>query len=125
MARRQNAKALVAETKKKGRASLARLRAGYQDQTNRNNLAVVAGGAGAGAMRGAGMEVALGPAEFGMGAPVGVGLLLFGGKLHPQASSLGAGMLAGEAYAYVDMMMAEAVIGDDYEDDEDEDEDEE
>ena len=110
MARKQTAKEIRAEAQKKGRAALQRVRGVAADQQNRDVVASIAGGAAAGGLRGAGMEISAGGVDVGWGAPAGLALVLMGKRIHSQAQAAGGGMLAYEIGSYVEEMVSAALL---------------
>ena len=98
------------DLRKRYAASRAKLTAAFADESNLNAGATIAGGAAAGAVRGAGLTVNLGEdMELGGGALLGGYLVTMGSGMHPRAKALGAGMLAYEVGKFTESIVDDAL----------------
>lgn len=104
------------EFKKAAARRRAQLVSAFSDERNQDAGAAIAGGAAAGAVRGAGLSVNIGEdMEIGGGAILGAYLVTMGGDMHPRAKAAGAGMLAFEAGRFAENMVDAALAA--YDDD--------
>lgn len=98
------------DLRKRYAASRAKLTAAFADESNLNAGATIAGGAAAGAVRGAGLTLNIGQdMELGGGALLGGYLVTMGANMHPRAKALGAGMLAYEVGVFTESIVDDAL----------------